>query len=562
MDEEKKKKKINRWVIFGVIALIVVAAIFLILKLFDFSSLKTTENYETGQYKQYLTGLKEYVSSMDRSMSVEDAEVDFLEKVQEYGKTYEDGNGTGYANILLTNTVTSNNSNDTGSFLDNLIGILDSLLNTNIGGSSSISNKTLTLKSYTACETVGGDYCLSDNGLSAKVYVSNANSDKWAVLLHGVNMTGKQIYSSLGEMYISQGYNVLAPDLRGAGDSEGRVAMGYLESLDVYDWIKDLNTNYERFGVNKKPKTIVVHGVSLGGATTLQLATNPDIASAKGGVYSANLTDLNVKGFVDDCGYTSMTGIVTGMLSLGDSSQSTALLGGFDIDVNSFMNELQSQIKSLNVGGFSDIDITNVTNGSELNEYLKEFSNKLNEYIEEKKDDYQSSDGGNQTQLPNVDYDEIIDWWNKYTVKPTAYTNNSNLIGNAFGDNSSQLLDSIIAKLLIKFAGVGLTEENYDKYANAFYPGRQFPNGSKVVVIQGDNDFMVPPSNADVVAANIGSAQLLYKWNVANAPHAFIVVGSNKNEYTNLIGNFANCVANIQCAAFDASSNPLQSIIK
>lgn len=562
MDEEKKKKKINRWVIFGVIALIVVAAIFLILKLFDFSSLKTTENYETGQYKQYLTGLKEYVSSMDRNMSVEDAEVDFLEKVQEYGKTYEDGNGTGYANILLTNTVTSNNSNDTGSFLDNLIGILDSLLNTNIGGSSSISNKTLTLKSYTACETVGGDYCLSDNGLSAKVYVSNANSDKWAVLLHGVNMTGKQIYSSLGEMYISQGYNVLAPDLRGAGDSEGRVAMGYLESLDVYDWIKDLNTNYERFGVNKKPKTIVVHGVSLGGATTLQLATNPDIASAKGGVYSANLTDLNVKGFVDDCGYTSMTGIVTGMLSLGDSSQSTALLGGFDIDVNSFMNELQSQIKSLNVGGFSDIDITNVTNGSELNEYLKEFSNKLNEYIEEKKDDYQSSDGGNQTQLPNVDYDEIIDWWNKYTVKPTAYTNNSNLIGNAFGDNSSKLLDSIIAKLLIKFAGVGLTEENYDKYANAFYPGRQFPNGSKVVVIQGDNDFMVPPSNADVVAANIGSAQLLYKWNVANAPHAFIVVGSNKNEYTNLIGNFANCVANIQCAAFDASSNPLQSIIK
>ena len=36
----------------------------------------------------------------------------------------------------------------------------------------------------------------------------------------------------------------------------------------------------------------------------------------------------------------------------------------------------------------------------------------------------------------------------------------------------------------------------------------------------------------------------------------------DKNEYTNLIGNFANCVANIQCAAFDASSNPLQSIIK
>ena len=562
MSEEKNKS--NKWVLWiGII--VVIAIVFVVFKLFDFSNEKTIETYETKQYKEYLSGLKEYASNMDSSVDVEEAKVDFLKKVQEYGKTYDDGDGTGYANTLLTNSVIENNENDTGKFLNSIISILDSLLNTNIGGNSSIVSKTLTLKSYTVCETIGGDYCLSDNGLSANVYISDANSNKWAVLLHGVNMTGKQIYSTLGEMYTSQGYNVIAPDLRGAGKSEGKVAMGYLESLDTYDWIKDLNTNYARYGVNSKPETIVVHGVSLGSATTLQLATNPDIASASGGVYSANLTELNVKGFVDDCGYASMTGIITGMLSLGDSSQSTALLGGFDIDVNNFMNELQNQIKNLNIGDFSEINEIDITNGSELNEYLKGFSDKLNEYIENKKDNYPNVNDKNQIQIPEIDKNEIIDWWNKYTISKQTYIIDNysiNKVNNSFNKDSSSLLEDIIAKLLIKFGGIGLTEENYDKYANAFSSGRQFPKGSKVIIIHGDNDTMVPPSNADVIAANIGNAKLLYRWNVAKAPHAFIVVGSNKTEYTNLIGNFANCVANMQCSAFENSGKPLESIIK
>ena len=563
MSEEKNKS--NKWVWWIGIIVVVIAIVFVVFKLFDFSNEKTIETYETKQYKEYLSGLKEYASNMDSSVDVEEAKVDFLKKVQEYGKTYDDGDGTGYANTLLTNSVIENNENDTGKFLNSIISILDSLLNTNIGGNSSIVSKTLTLKSYTVCETIGGDYCLSDNGLSANVYISDANSNKWAVLLHGVNMTGKQIYSTLGEMYTSQGYNVIAPDLRGAGKSEGKVAMGYLESLDTYDWIKDLNTNYARYGVNSKPETIVVHGVSLGSATTLQLATNPDIASASGGVYSANLTELNVKGFVDDCGYASMTGIITGMLSLGDSSQSTALLGGFDIDVNNFMNELQNQIKNLNIGDFSEINEIDITNGTELNEYLKGFSDKLNEYIENKKDNYPNVNDKNQIQIPEIDKNEIIDWWNKYTISKQTYIIDNysiNKVNNSFNKDSSSLLEDIIAKLLIKFGGIGLTEENYDKYANAFSSGRQFPKGSKVIIIHGDNDTMVPPSNADVIAANIGNAKLLYRWNVAKAPHAFIVVGSNKTEYTNLIGNFANCVANMQCSAFENSGKPLESIIK
>lgn len=38
--------------------------------------------------------------------------------------------------------------------------------------------------------------------------------------------------------------------------------MGYLESLDVWDWLTYLNKNYDC-------EEIFVHGVSLGGATTV-----------------------------------------------------------------------------------------------------------------------------------------------------------------------------------------------------------------------------------------------------------------------------------------------------
>ncbi len=103
--------------------------------------------------------------------------------------------------------------------------------------------------------------------------MADAKSDKWVILIHGNAMKSKQMFNATGKMYTDNGYNVLAPDLRGAGDSGGSVAMGYLESLDVYDWIKDLNNNYQtRYGVSTAPSTIIVHGVSLGGATTLQVA--------------------------------------------------------------------------------------------------------------------------------------------------------------------------------------------------------------------------------------------------------------------------------------------------
>ena len=58
-------------------------------------------------------------------------------------------------------------------------------------------------------------------------------------------MNGKLMAQALAKMYLNQGYNVLAPDLRGFGKSDGSVAMGYLESLDTWDWLTYINnSNY------------------------------------------------------------------------------------------------------------------------------------------------------------------------------------------------------------------------------------------------------------------------------------------------------------------------------
>lgn len=172
-----------------------------------------------------------------------------------------------------------------------------------------VDYKVLTIKSNTVCSTISDkSHCVDK--LSANAYISDKSSNKWVVLIHGYTGNGNSMYNSYGAMYENQGYNILTPDLRGHGSSGGGVAFGYLESLDIYDWIKDLNNNWSGYGVSVAPNTIIVHGHSLGGATTLQLATNPDIAKASGTApYTKSLTQLKVKGFIDDAGFSSIIGI-------------------------------------------------------------------------------------------------------------------------------------------------------------------------------------------------------------------------------------------------------------
>ena len=172
-----------------------------------------------------------------------------------------------------------------------------------LGGSENSNLPTpedLYIDADTATDFAGEDYSAS---LHASVYL-NDESDNWVVLVHPFMLSGTSIASSVGDFYYEKGYNILAPDLRGFGDSEGSVALGFLESLDIYDWLVKLQ--------EYNPEKVYVHGVSLGGATTNFLSgidgfmnNAPEDIRINKEIQS--LESLNVKGLIEDCGYTNMT---------------------------------------------------------------------------------------------------------------------------------------------------------------------------------------------------------------------------------------------------------------
>ncbi len=119
-------------------------------------------------------------------------------------------------------------------------------------------------------------------------YIKSAKpTRKTAILIHGYKDCA---YTMMPIAYIYShelGYNVLLPDLQYHGKSDGKaVTMGWKDRKDILLWAKLANT---LFGNNTE---IVVHGISMGGATTMMV--------------SGEKLPPYIKCFVDDCGYTSV----------------------------------------------------------------------------------------------------------------------------------------------------------------------------------------------------------------------------------------------------------------
>lgn len=109
-----------------------------------------------------------------------------------------------------------------------------------------------------------------------------------ALLIHGYTDCAVRMMH-LGRMYQRQlNANLIIPDLRNAGRSGGdHFQMGWPDRLDAKLWV-DLAPKL--FGDSVR---LVVHGVSMGAATTMMLAGESDLPAS-------------VKAFVEDCGYTSV----------------------------------------------------------------------------------------------------------------------------------------------------------------------------------------------------------------------------------------------------------------
>lgn len=119
-------------------------------------------------------------------------------------------------------------------------------------------------------------------------------SNVYVILIHGYTSSPRNM-GIYAEKYHNIGYNVILPSLNGHGDSEtNTVTMGWNDRLDIIDLINSILEN------NPDAK-IIIHGVSMGAATTMMTT-------------GENLPE-NVKVAVADCGYTSVWDIFSDKLN-------------------------------------------------------------------------------------------------------------------------------------------------------------------------------------------------------------------------------------------------------
>lgn len=129
-------------------------------------------------------------------------------------------------------------------------------------------------------------FMTSEDGLQLHAYEIDQPNDshKWVITVHGYTSEANNM-SGYAEGFYNMGYNVLVPDLRGHGMSEGNyIGMGWDDRLDIMQWIDYI--------IQKdKEAQIVLHGVSMGGATVMMVA--------------GEQLPSNVKCIIEDSGYTS-----------------------------------------------------------------------------------------------------------------------------------------------------------------------------------------------------------------------------------------------------------------
>ena len=126
----------------------------------------------------------------------------------------------------------------------------------------------------------------ADLNLVADYVPAAKPTNKTVVVAHGY-MNTKEFMAPQIKMFHDAGFNVLAPDDRGHGQSQGNyIGYGWPDRLDYLKWINQI---IKKQGQQSQ---IALYGVSMGGATVMYL--------------SGEKLPSQVKSIVEDCGYTSI----------------------------------------------------------------------------------------------------------------------------------------------------------------------------------------------------------------------------------------------------------------
>ncbi|MFC4402613.1 alpha/beta hydrolase [Gracilibacillus xinjiangensis] len=180
--------------------------------------------------------------------------------------------------------------------------------------------------------------------LHANLYLQNEQNQKWAIVVHGYGSKAADMVRWARGFY-EKGFNVLVPDLRGHGESEGDyIGMGWHDRMDLMLWIDEI--------IKKNPNAnIALYGISMGGAAVMMV--------------SGENLPANVKVIVEDCGYSSVDEIFEYQLAdlfklpkfpvINAANTITKLKAGFDLNKASAEEKVkQSKVPILFIHGEGD----------------------------------------------------------------------------------------------------------------------------------------------------------------------------------------------------------------
>ena len=130
---------------------------------------------------------------------------------------------------------------------------------------------------YEAHRQYAREISIVNDGLKLAGQYLDFGFDRCVIISSG--RTEGSVYSTVfAQPYVDSGYNILVPDSRAHGFSEGKyVSMGYKEHGDVLAWMRYAHDEL-------KCKSVVLHGVCVGGATSVYAATSENTPEYLAGV--------------------------------------------------------------------------------------------------------------------------------------------------------------------------------------------------------------------------------------------------------------------------------------